>query len=169
MDANWATHVRLPGVYKEGCGGLQAACAGEIAGKMMKSGWDGGKAAVCREIWGFRLYPGFLTREAQVAMAAALREVVAAAPLVQPVTPGGRVMSVRMTAAGRLGWVTDRKGYRYEGRRGAAGMARSRPGAAWVGGVVATERADQSDVKGGGGRVKEPSRGGHEFPAKTHR
>ena len=136
---------------------------------MMKSRWDGGKAAVCREIWGFRLYPGFLTREAQVAMVEALREVVAAAPLVQPVTPGGRVMSVRMTAAGRLGWLTDRRGYRYEGRRGAAGMARSRPGAAWVGGVVATERADQSDVKGGGGRVKEPSRGGHEFPAKTHR
>ena len=42
-----------------------------------------------------------------------VRAVVAAAPLVSPVTPGGRPMSVRMTAAGRLGWVTDRAGYRY--------------------------------------------------------
>ncbi len=49
-------------------------------------------------------------------MVRALRNVVAAAPLVQPVTPGGRQMSVRMTAAGRLGWVTDRRGYRYEPR-----------------------------------------------------
>ena len=48
--ANRGTHVRLPGVYKEGCGVLQARLQTEITGKMMKSGWDGGKAAVCREI-----------------------------------------------------------------------------------------------------------------------
>lgn len=95
---------------------LQARLQGEITGKMMKSGSDGGIAAVCREIRGFRLYPEFLPRAAQEAMVVALRGVVAAAPLVQPVTPGGRQMSVRMTAAGRLGWVTDRRGYRYEAR-----------------------------------------------------
>ncbi|MEO6301370.1 MAG: alpha-ketoglutarate-dependent dioxygenase AlkB [Paracoccaceae bacterium] len=44
----------------------------------------------------------------------AVRRVVAEAPLYQPITPGGRQMSVRMTAAGRLGWVTDRSGYRYQ-------------------------------------------------------
>jgi alkylated DNA repair protein (DNA oxidative demethylase) len=30
------------------------------------------------------------------------------------VTPSGKKMSVRMTSAGRYGWVTDRRGYRYE-------------------------------------------------------
>lgn len=69
-----------------------------------------------QEIRGFQLFPGFLDRPAQEAMVAALRRVVAAAPLIRPVTPGGKPMSVRMTAAGRLGWVTDRRGYRYEPR-----------------------------------------------------
>ena len=71
-------------------------------------------AAQPQEIRGFLLYPGLIGREAQVAMVAALRRVVAEAPLYQPTTPGGRQMSVRMTAAGRLGWITDRRGYRYE-------------------------------------------------------
>ncbi len=66
------------------------------------------------QIRGLRLWPGLLHRAAQEALVADLREVARAAPFVQPVTPGGRQMSVRMTAAGRLGWVTDRKGYRYE-------------------------------------------------------
>ncbi|MEM9128102.1 MAG: alpha-ketoglutarate-dependent dioxygenase AlkB, partial [Pseudomonadota bacterium] len=37
-----------------------------------------------------------------------------AAPLFAPVTPRGKPMSVRMSAAGRYGWITDAKGYRYE-------------------------------------------------------
>jgi DNA oxidative demethylase len=83
---------------------------------MMKIAPDGGKTAQGREIRGFRIYPALISAEAQRAMVAALRTVVVDAPLVQPVTPGGRQMSVRMTAAGRLGWVTDRRGYRYEAR-----------------------------------------------------
>lgn len=39
--------------------------------------------------------------------------MIAAAPFIAPVTPGGRQMSVRMTAAGRFGWVTGPSGYRY--------------------------------------------------------
>lgn len=66
------------------------------------------------EIRGLRHWPGFLDRPAQEALVANLRAVVTAAPLYHPETPGGRQMSVRMTAAGRLGWVTDRKGYRYQ-------------------------------------------------------
>lgn len=66
-------------------------------------------------IRGFDYWPGLVTEAAQATMVADIRAVVAAAPLVQPVTPGGRAMSVRMTAAGRVGWVTDRRGYRYEG------------------------------------------------------
>ena len=63
-----------------------------------------------------RLYPGLLDGAAQAAMVADLRDVVRAAPFFVPVTPRGREMSVRMTAAGRFGWVTDRRGYRYEDR-----------------------------------------------------
>lgn len=62
------------------------------------------------------IHEGLLPPEAQRAMVADLRDVVRRAPLVRPVTPSGRQMSVRMTAAGRYGWITDRGGYRYEPR-----------------------------------------------------
>lgn len=39
--------------------------------------------------------------------------VTAAAPLRHLVTPGGRPMAVAMTNCGALGWVSDRRGYRY--------------------------------------------------------
>ena len=39
--------------------------------------------------------------------------IVAQSPLRHMVTPGGFSMSVAMTNCGKLGWVTDRKGYRY--------------------------------------------------------
>ncbi|ETX15318.1 dioxygenase [Roseivivax halodurans JCM 10272] len=65
------------------------------------------------DIRGFRIHRGFLDRPAQESLVATLREVLRAAPLVQPVTPRGRPMSVRMSAAGRFGWITDRNGYRY--------------------------------------------------------
>ena len=44
----------------------------------------------------------------------ALDEIVAAAPFRHMVTPGGHTMSVAMTNCGPLGWVTDRRGYRYD-------------------------------------------------------
>lgn len=69
-----------------------------------------------REIAGFRLFPGFLGRPAQEAMLADIRAVARAAPFFAPLTPWGKPMSVRMTSAGRYGWFTDRKGYRYEPR-----------------------------------------------------
>ena len=68
------------------------------------------------DIRGFRLYPGHLDRTAQEALVADLRAVLAQAPLFQPVTPRGQKMSVRMSAAGRFGWVSDRRGYRYDAR-----------------------------------------------------
>jgi alkylated DNA repair protein (DNA oxidative demethylase) len=40
--------------------------------------------------------------------------VTAVAPFRNMLTPGGFRMSVGMTNCGRAGWVTDRKGYRYE-------------------------------------------------------
>lgn len=45
-----------------------------------------------------------------------LRALVAAAPLFSPETRWGRKMSVRMTSAGRYGWYSDRRGYRYVDR-----------------------------------------------------
>ncbi len=63
---------------------------------------------------GARVYKQALGRPAQQALVAALRQVVARAPLFAPFTPGGRRMQVRMTSAGRLGWVSDRRGYRYQ-------------------------------------------------------
>lgn len=65
---------------------------------------------------GFRIYHDFLDRGAQEALVAALRACLRVAPLYQPVTPRGQKMSVRMSAAGRFGWITDRRGYRYEER-----------------------------------------------------
>ncbi|RJF85785.1 DNA oxidative demethylase AlkB [Sphingomonas cavernae] len=48
------------------------------------------------------------------ALLAALGPVVEAAPFRHLVTPGGWRMSVAMTNCGRVGWVSDRSGYRYD-------------------------------------------------------
>ena len=42
-----------------------------------------------------------------------LKSIIAKSPLRHMVTPGGVTMSVAMTNCGKLGWVTDKKGYRY--------------------------------------------------------
>lgn len=67
-------------------------------------------------IRGVDLWESWLSPERQGAMLDDIRAIAAAAPLYEPVTPSGRKMSVRMTSAGRYGWVTDRSGYRYEAR-----------------------------------------------------
>jgi len=52
------------------------------------------------------------TREA--ALKDGLAAVTAASPFRHLVTPGGFRMSVAMTNCGELGWVSDRRGYRYD-------------------------------------------------------
>jgi DNA oxidative demethylase len=47
---------------------------------------------------------------------AAIETITAQAPFRRMVTPGGFEMSVAMTNCGRVGWVTDRTGYRYDPR-----------------------------------------------------
>jgi alkylated DNA repair protein (DNA oxidative demethylase) len=43
-----------------------------------------------------------------------LKSIITQSPIRHMVTPGGFTMSVAMTNCGKLGWVTDRKGYRYD-------------------------------------------------------
>lgn len=64
-------------------------------------------------IAGLTLYKGLLDRPAQQALVGQVRQVAAAAPLFSPLTAWGKPMSVAMTSAGRFGWYTDRRGYRY--------------------------------------------------------
>jgi DNA oxidative demethylase len=62
---------------------------------------------------GAAILRGFaLAREAE--LLAALNSVSAESPFRHMVTPGGFRMSVAMTNCGALGWLTDRKGYRYD-------------------------------------------------------
>ena len=50
----------------------------------------------------------------EAALKDAIDRVAAAAPFRHLVTPGGFRMSVAMTNCGELGWVSDRRGYRYD-------------------------------------------------------
>lgn len=59
------------------------------------------------------LLPG-LALDVQDELLQAAHSVMAAAPLRHLVTPGGHTMSVAMTNCGELGWVSDRRGYRYD-------------------------------------------------------
>lgn len=54
--------------------------------------------------------PGFV-RTAD--LIASVRGVLRTAPLRHMRTPGGQAMSVATSSCGRLGWVSDRRGYRY--------------------------------------------------------
>ena len=59
------------------------------------------------------LLRGFATLKAPALLEEVAR-VAKAAPFRHLVTPGGYTMSVAMTNCGRVGWVSDRKGYRYD-------------------------------------------------------
>lgn len=98
----------LRAVYMEGDGPLQPV-VGPKNNRFVAMG-------TVQDLGGARVYSGYLEKPAQEALRDALRDVAKAAPFVQPETARGRKMSVRMTSAGRLGWVTDRGGYRYAPR-----------------------------------------------------
>ena len=61
---------------------------------------------------GATLLRGFASSDT-TALMKALEQVLTAAPFRHMVTPGGFRMSVAMSNCGRVGWVTDRTGYRY--------------------------------------------------------
>jgi alkylated DNA repair protein (DNA oxidative demethylase) len=62
---------------------------------------------------GVAIWKTFLDVASQEALVGDLRHIAARAPFFAPVTPRGKKMSVRMTAAGTFGWFSDRAGYRY--------------------------------------------------------
>jgi DNA oxidative demethylase len=59
------------------------------------------------------LLRGFATAEAPQLIEAVSR-ITQDAPFRHLITPGGHTMSVAMTNCGRVGWVSDRTGYRYD-------------------------------------------------------
>lgn len=62
---------------------------------------------------GAMLLAGF-ARPLEVPLIEAVHSVIERAPFRHLVTPGGHRMSVAMTNSGAAGWVSDRRGYRYD-------------------------------------------------------
>ena len=62
---------------------------------------------------GAMLLAGFV-RPQDAALIEAVKAIIAHAPFRHLITPGGHRMSVAMTNCGRVGWVSDRTGYRYD-------------------------------------------------------
>ena len=58
------------------------------------------------KIGGFELFKGHLNPAEQAALVAELRNVAQVAPMRSPVTRWGKPMSVKMTSAGRVGWIS---------------------------------------------------------------
>lgn len=69
-----------------------------------------------------------LNRAEQDRLVQDIRAVVAQAPLFSPLTPWGKPMRVKMTSAGKYGWYSDKKGYRYEPRHPDGGPWGDMPG-----------------------------------------
>ena len=62
---------------------------------------------------GIDVYEHFLLGPSQMALLDDIRHITRSAPLFRPKTRAGKEMSVRMTSAGKFGWYSDQKGYRY--------------------------------------------------------
>ena len=69
---------------------------------------------------GAMLLRGFACGDA-AALIEAVSRIAALVPFRHMVTPGGNAMSVAMTNCGTVGWLADRRGYRYEVRDPATG------------------------------------------------
>ncbi len=79
------------------------------------------------------------------ALVAAARGVIAISPFRHMVTPGGFMMSVAMSNCGEWGWVTDRKGYRYD--RIDRGTGNPWPAMPAIFEELATKAADEAGFK----------------------
>jgi len=81
-----------------------------------------GSAAEGAARLGLTHLPGFALPCEQTLLAD-IEAIATAAPFRHMLTPGGQRMSVAMTNCGAVGWVTDRKGYRYDPLDPATGRA----------------------------------------------
>lgn len=64
---------------------------------------------------GFRLLPGYFSREQQAGLVSDVVCALQDAPLFTPSMPRtGKPLSVQMSNFGPLGWIADRSGYRYD-------------------------------------------------------
>ncbi len=70
---------------------------------------------------GVELFKSAFSLPEQTALRDDLRAIARAAPMFSPVTRWGKPMSVRMTSAGKYGWYSDRRGYRYIDRHPSGG------------------------------------------------
>lgn len=66
-----------------------------------------------RIVRGFQHLPGLLSPSEQAQLMVSVGEIWDAAPPRHPVTRWGKKLSVAMSAAGRCGWTSDSRGYRY--------------------------------------------------------
>ncbi|QCI66867.1 DNA oxidative demethylase AlkB [Phreatobacter stygius] len=82
----------------------------------------------------------------ETALLTALDGIVAEAPFRHMVTPGGFEMSVAMTNCGAAGWVTDRRGYRYDGKDPESGKPWPPMPAVFL--TLAREAADEAGYPG---------------------
>ena len=81
-----------------------------------------GKPGLSLAATGVAYHPRTLDASAQLTLVSALVDMVAEAPLFQPVMPRtGKPLSVMMTNCGALGWFADRAGYRYVTRHPVTG------------------------------------------------
>jgi alkylated DNA repair protein (DNA oxidative demethylase) len=64
---------------------------------------------------GYTLLRGLAAGQAGTTLLSRIADIASRAPFRQMQTPGGFTMSAAMTNCGRLGWITDRRGYRYVG------------------------------------------------------
>jgi DNA oxidative demethylase len=82
---------------------------------MLTTGMKDTRMHLIASVEGLRLSPGYLDRDGQADLLAAVRSVLEAAPLFVPRMPrSGRPFAVRMSNCGTLGWVSDESGYRYQ-------------------------------------------------------
>src|SRR5215471_10867770 len=102
---------------REGCAHERAAGAAQDASGLKQAHVPAKWSPVRRQEHApnLKIRPGYLDRAAQEALAAAVAEIIAQAPLYAPRMPNsGSPFSVRMTNCGPLGWVSDQRGYRYQ-------------------------------------------------------
>lgn len=105
---NWCfSPSRLRGVYREQGLALQALESPDLTG-------NGTMTDPTLHLNGVGVWKELLSKSEQQQIVNDLRVIAKAAPFHRYETGRGQKMSVQMTAAGNFGWVSDRKGYRYE-------------------------------------------------------